>query len=155
LNVLLSHIAGGDFMFMQAIQGRIRLTLAALLIFSGLTGVRVHAEGLAQPLAPQLLADALEVFAKQTGVQVFYKSDVAKGIMTRGAAAGRSTEETLRELLRDTNLTFQFVNERTVAILPVSTSDVLRFGNSGEMRLVGFRAHKEVVQRERDDHRYH
>ncbi|MEJ0037816.1 MAG: TonB-dependent receptor [Gammaproteobacteria bacterium] len=68
------------------------------------------------PLPPQPLADALEMFAQRTGMQVIYSAPLAKDVMSRGAAAGLSAEQVLRELLRGTGLTFELVNDRTVTV---------------------------------------
>ncbi len=108
---------------MSMAHGRFGLLVAALLIFGTLTG-GAYAEGLKEPLKAQPLADALEAFARQTGLQVLYTSDVARGVQSLGASTGRSTTATLRELLRDTDLTYEFVNARTVTILrhPVSAT---------------------------------
>jgi iron complex outermembrane recepter protein len=76
----------------------------------------VDAQGLAKELVPQLLADALDKFASDTGLQLVYHSQIAAGLQSKGARAGLSAEETLRELLRGTGLTFEFINERTIAI---------------------------------------
>jgi hypothetical protein len=124
-------MAVGGIKPMSTTHGRLGLLVAALLIFSTLAGDAVHAEGLVAPLKPQPLADALEAFAKQTGMQVLYTSDVARGVRSPGASAGRSTTDTLRELLRDTNLTFQYVNERTVTVLerPRATRAAQHTGN--------------------------
>ena len=75
-----------------------------------------YAEGLTGPFASQPLADALDAFAKATGYQLVYRSELAVGMTSRGADAGLTAEQTLHQLLRGTGLTFQFINERTVVI---------------------------------------
>ncbi|HEY6621210.1 MAG TPA: STN domain-containing protein, partial [Steroidobacteraceae bacterium] len=67
-----------------------------------------------------MLADALETFAKITGYQLVYRTEIAAGLKTQGAEAGLSAEDTLRQLLRGTGLTFAFVNDRTIAIYRAS-----------------------------------
>ncbi len=88
-------------------------TLAALLMLQAASAI---GQGLARDLSPQPLAEALEIFAEQTGLQLVYRAELAAGMQSRGARAGLSAEETLRELLRETGLTFEFVNDRTIAI---------------------------------------
>ena len=75
-----------------------------------------YAEGLSSPFASQPLADALDAFAKATGYQLVYRSELAIGMTSKGADAGLTAEQTLHQLLRGTGLTFQFINERTVVI---------------------------------------
>jgi len=75
-----------------------------------------YAEGLPPAFPSQPLADALDAFAKATGYQLVYRSELAQGMTTLGADAGLTAEQTLRQLLRDTGLAFRFINERTVVI---------------------------------------
>ncbi len=89
------------------------VTLATLLILQTATAM---SQGLSRDIGPQPLARALEVFAAETGLQLVYRSEIAAGIASRGARAGLSAEEALRELLRETGLTFEFLNKRTIAI---------------------------------------
>ncbi|HTO42098.1 MAG TPA: TonB-dependent receptor, partial [Rhizomicrobium sp.] len=71
---------------------------------------------LVSPIAPMPLNRALEVFAKQTGLQVVYVSTTASGITTLGAPAGLTREQTLRALLTGTGLKSQFIDSNTVTI---------------------------------------
>lgn len=93
------------------------LSIAACVVFGVLRAASASAEGLSEALAPQPLADALEMFSQQTGLQLVYDAALTRGIKTEGASAGQPTEQTLRELLRGTGLAFEFVNERTVTIV--------------------------------------
>jgi iron complex outermembrane receptor protein len=72
------------------------------------------------PIATQPLAQALSVFAKQTGLQLVYLSQEVASANTRGAPEGLGPRETLTRLLADTGLTFEFLNERTVRIYPIA-----------------------------------
>lgn len=76
-----------------------------------------HAEGLPRALPPQPLADALDAFARESGVQVIYSSDLAAGIASPGASAGLDVENTLRALLRGTDLTFERINDRAITLV--------------------------------------
>ena len=93
----------------------LRLLLAAPAAVLMLT--RALADGLEQGMRAQPLSEALEAFARETGYQMVYRTELVSGVNTKGAPAGLSAAETLRELLRDTGLVFMFVNERTVAIV--------------------------------------
>ncbi len=74
-------------------------------------------ESMSQALPPQPLVTALETFARNAGLQLVYGPEITVGLQSPGAEAGHSIEDTLRELLRGTGLTFEFVNERTVTLL--------------------------------------
>jgi len=54
-----------------------------------------YAEGLSAPSASQPLADALDAFAKETGYQLVYRSELAIGMTSKGADAGLTAEQTL------------------------------------------------------------
>ncbi len=63
------------------------------------------------------LAQALEVFARQTGLQLFYVSGVVGDQKTRAISAGLSAEEALARLLEGTGLKFGFLTPRSIRIL--------------------------------------
>ncbi len=77
----------------------------------------VHAEGLPRPLPSQPLSDALDAFARATGVQIIYSADLAKGVISPGASPGLGIDATLAELLRGTGLTFEHINDRTITLV--------------------------------------
>src|SRR5687767_11005805 len=106
-------------MRLHAIAGlatRIRVPARVLVksILISAIAAAVQAAGLPGGLPPQPLVDALEAFSKQTGFQLLYKAGLANGVKSHGAPAGLSAEATLSALLRDTGLTFAFVNARTI-----------------------------------------
>jgi len=73
-------------------------------------------------IAMMPLAQALEFFARQTGLQLVYVSDTVQGVMSKGSPAGLTPRETLTRLLEGTGVTFEFLNERTVRIYPLAPS---------------------------------
>jgi hypothetical protein len=112
---------------------RVLLSLFSIAFGTTLLTLIATAQGLTVPglskaMGPQSLAVALETFAENTGYQVVYRAEVAAGLMTQGAEVGLSTEDTLRQLLRNTGLGFAFVNDRTVAIFKLA--DGPRFGST-------------------------
>jgi outer membrane receptor protein involved in Fe transport len=62
------------------------------------------------------VAGALANFTRQTGLQLVYVSDIAKGRTSHGARAGTSPAQALTQLLAGTGLGYTFVNDRTVRI---------------------------------------
>lgn len=82
---------------------------------------------LSTDIPPQSLAQALESFARQTGLQYGSADGIVKDQQTRGAAAGLSPEEALKRLLEGTGLRHEFLNPRfvrIVAIAPAPGADV-------------------------------
>jgi len=68
-------------------------------------------------IPPQPLAEALAAYAHQTGLQLVYESELARGLRSRGAPAGLAPNAALARLLEGTGLRFEFLNERSVHIL--------------------------------------
>ena len=93
---------------------RLRFVSAALATTAFF--LSVHAEGPAAVGTPQPLADALEAYAKASGYQLIYRSDLTAGLTANGVAPNTPPAEALRQLLRGTNLQFSFVNSRTIVI---------------------------------------
>jgi len=74
------------------------------------------ASTLSAKIAPQPLEQALIAFAKQTGLQIIYVSDLATARQSKGARAGLSPVDALTQLLDGTGLAFEMLNARTVKI---------------------------------------
>ena len=96
---------------------------ALLAMVYGLQGTDARAAAaLTVAIPAQPLAAALSEFARQTGLQVLYVTQVAKAQTSNGARAGLPAPETLTELLEGTGLTFEFLNARTVRVFPASVT---------------------------------
>ncbi len=65
--------------------------------------------------APQL-ADALDRFGEQSGLQIVYEQPVLKDKLAPDVVGTMSVDDALARLLRDSDLVWAFVNDRTVAI---------------------------------------
>lgn len=61
-------------------------------------------------------AQALNAFSEQTGLQMFFEHSAVEGHKTRSVSGEFEPAAALEMLLRDSGLTFEFVNARTVAI---------------------------------------
>jgi iron complex outermembrane receptor protein len=76
-----------------------------------------YAHELPDAIPPQPLADALEAFATASGFQLVYRADLAAGSISKGSDAHVPALDALKQLLRGTGLTFNFVNDHTIAII--------------------------------------
>lgn len=68
----------------------------------------------------QELAPALQALAKDRNFQVVYVSEEIKGRSTRGAAGELTSAEALERLLEGTGLTFTYLDENTITIVPAT-----------------------------------
>jgi len=64
----------------------------------------------------QSVFDALKEFAAQTKLQVVYYSEVGQGVSSPGAVGFLEANDALEQLLGGTGLTYQFLNDHTIAI---------------------------------------
>jgi outer membrane receptor protein involved in Fe transport len=72
-------------------------------------------------IQPQPLGTALNAFAQQSGLRVIFFSEISRGITAPRLTGTFSPEAALKKLLANTTLNFEFVDERTVAILSASS----------------------------------
>jgi iron complex outermembrane recepter protein len=70
------------------------------------------------PIPAQSVSSALTAFSRQTGLQIVYMSRVADRLRSSAVPGGLSSEEALRRLLKETGLDYEFLNARTVTIVP-------------------------------------
>ncbi len=64
----------------------------------------------------QPLDDALNTFGEQSGLQVVFLSRIGKGLTAPRLSGSYTPDKALEQLLKNTALRFEFINERTVAI---------------------------------------
>lgn len=64
------------------------------------------------------ISQALKEFAKQSGLQVVYYSQIAEGQASSAVSGELTAKQALTQLLENTDLTFSTVDENTVAIQP-------------------------------------
>ncbi|MBL8265639.1 TonB-dependent siderophore receptor [Steroidobacter sp.] len=62
------------------------------------------------------IGDALNEFARQTGLQVVIDPQEGRGVVAREVIGSFTPSEALGKLLANTGLTFSFLNERTVSV---------------------------------------
>ena len=63
------------------------------------------------------LAQALEAFARQTGLQLVYVSDVVREQRSHAVAAGLGAHEALARMLEGSGLKFEYLTPRSIRIL--------------------------------------
>jgi len=68
----------------------------------------------------QNLAPALHTLAADRHLQVLYRTDAVGELHTRGAVGELSTDEALTQLLKGTGLTYRYLDEKTITIIPLS-----------------------------------
>src|SRR6202022_3324689 len=83
----------------------------------------VHAS-IKQPtnIPAQLLAPALQNLAKDRNFQIVYVSEEIGDRRTGGAVGEYTPGEALRQLLRGTGLTYKYLDEKTVTIVPPTSA---------------------------------
>lgn len=74
-------------------------------------------------IAAQELAPALQVLAKERGIQVVYRSELAADHWTGGVKGNLTFEEALVQLLDATGLTYRFLAEKAITIVPAPARD--------------------------------
>ena len=71
----------------------------------------------------QALSQALEAFARQTGLQLVYVSGIVANKRSHAVSAGLNASETLARLLKGTGLRFEYLTPDTIRILPATPPD--------------------------------
>ena len=106
-------------MYSQRFTWLVMGACGGLLLLTGAALAEGDAKG---GIAPQPLTNALAEFAEQSGLQLVYLTELTEGIETEGAEPTEMPERVLDQLLADTGLRYEFINDRTVSIEPKQTS---------------------------------
>lgn len=100
----------------SSLAAAIVASLVALSVDTQAQAVVKHSTAIpAQELAP-----ALRALVQERSIQIIYSSQLLADRHTSGAAGDLTLGEALTQLLRGTGLTFRFLDEATVTILPVA-----------------------------------
>jgi len=75
-------------------------------------------------IAAQGLGPALKQLAQSRGLQVLYLSNTVRDVRTNGANGDITANEALEQLLFGTGLTYRYLDDNTVTVLPVTTSSL-------------------------------
>jgi len=91
---------------------------AAFLELAATPAHAVETTGLSAAIPVQPLAHALEAFARQTGLQLVYVSDVVRHQNSHAVPAGLGAADSLARMLEGTGLKFEYLTPRSIRILP-------------------------------------
>jgi iron complex outermembrane receptor protein len=87
-------------------------------------------------ISPQPLASALGQFADSHKLYLIYAQDDVADQRTSGASGELTAEQTLDQLLKDTGLTYRYLDEKTVTIVPAgSLQKTSWLGGDNRLRL--------------------
>ena len=92
-------------------------TPAALLGAPATLAQSFEPTALTADISAEPLAQALEAFARQTGLQLVYLSGVVHDQRSHAVAAGLSPNEALTRILQGTGLKFEYLTPRSIRIL--------------------------------------
>lgn len=99
-------------------------------------GIAAAVEPLAVPVPlsidAQSMEKALQSFAKQSGLQVIFPTELTRHLSAPALQGSYTPEAALGLLLRNSQLRFEFINERTVAVRPRELSGEAGLGRAGE-----------------------
>ena len=75
-------------------------------------------------IVAQDLGPALKQLGLSRGLQVLYLSNTVRDIRTDGANGNMTANEALQQLLSGTGLTYRYLDDNTVTVIPISTSSI-------------------------------
>jgi iron complex outermembrane recepter protein len=120
-------------------SGRIflRIVVVAAAVSLSLVGLAM-AQGAAASIkksidiAPQELCTALQVFSKASGLHLVYVSEDVSSLHTHGATGDLTPDEALRQILGGTGLTYRYLDDSTITIIPGSAGPTRQGSGPGE-----------------------
>jgi secretin/TonB-like protein len=120
-------LAGMTNDFSRALGGLSRfvviVAVACLTEFGSSTAADVDASvRKATSIPAEELVPALKTLARERGLQVVFQSEVVGSAHTQGALGSFTAAQALEQLLSGTGLTYRYLDDKTVTILPSSPS---------------------------------
>lgn len=114
-----------------------RVTLAVAVACFSLVGVTTGKDAEAAMrmptnIAAQGLAPALKMLAKERDVQLVYRSELVNEQQTSGAAGDLTFEEALTQLLSGTGLTYHYLENNAITIVPIPSRSSSTLSTSAE-----------------------
>jgi iron complex outermembrane receptor protein len=112
------HRSAGNRTLASAVLRALAIcTPAALLDAPATLAQTVEPSALAAGIPAAPLAEALEAFARLTGIQLVYVSDILREQRSHAVPAGLGVPDALARMLEGTGLEFQFLTPRSIRIL--------------------------------------
>jgi len=101
---------------------RLAIVAAASLSIIGLASADDAKAAIRKPtqVPAEGLAPALATLAKEFDFQVLYRTEVVGRLNTQGASGAMTAAEALEHVLSGTGLTYRYLDDKTVTILPIS-----------------------------------
>src|SRR5258708_39236488 len=105
-----------------------RMVTVATAICLSIVGLSAAADGEAAMRRPtnipaQGLRSALQTLSKDRDFQVVFRTDLVGDARTAGAVGDLTLDEALKQLLTGTGLTYRYLDDKTVTILPVRVQE--------------------------------
>lgn len=118
----------------RAVGPLVCLTLGSLAVCAVLCDVSRAADAGAAvrhviDVPPQALATALRTLTREHDIQVVYRAELVRDRMTDGARGELTAAEALAQLLKGTGLTYVYIDENTLTIVPIEAPETR--GKSG------------------------
>jgi outer membrane receptor protein involved in Fe transport len=99
---------------------RSAIVILGLASYGAVAGAAGSNQALQLNIVSQPIGDALNEFARQTGLQVVIDPKEGKGVTAPSVMGAFTARDALEKLLANTGLRFEYLNERTVAVRAVS-----------------------------------
>ncbi|MEJ0039705.1 MAG: TonB-dependent receptor [Gammaproteobacteria bacterium] len=105
-----------------------RMTLGVVLACAALGGICAAHDADAAIKRPteipaQALAPALQLLVRERDIQLVYRAELINDHRTSGASGDLTAVEALSQLLNGTGLTYRYLDEKTITILPAASAD--------------------------------
>jgi len=106
---------------------------AVCLSIVGLVSAQEASAAIKRPthIPPETLAAALKTLASERGLALAYRSEIVGDLKSPGAVGELTTEEAFTRILVGTDLTFRYLDEKTVTIVPVASTQAQVQGQGG------------------------
>src|ERR1700722_20217680 len=130
--VITSLLRGGS--------GLMRLSIAAAAACLSIVGVATADQAAAAikkftDIPAQELGSALQVLAQDRDFQVVYLSDAVDKLKTSGAVGEFTADEALKKLLKGTGLSYRYLDEKTITVLPTRGGSATNSNDSAGVRV--------------------
>ena len=124
---------------MTPIRSTVCGIIAAILVSAGAHAVALPSTPVAFSIPRQPLQDALTQFGRQTGYQLLFLAEITSQRMAPEVVGSFTPQSALDQLLADSGLRYQFVNDRTITIYARKAPDDARISQesleAGELRV--------------------